>query len=354
MSLSRQIDAAALRHSLTTIDRKLRNTFECATAGREQRPTRPASCKRMYLMTTPPRSALVILNAGSGAGGAEASREMITRVLRDAGMTVRCVTLAAGLDLDGEVQSAVRSGASLVIAGGGDGTVNAVANCIRAHSVQLGILPLGTLNHFARDLGIPVDLEAALSVIVDGHTEPVDAAEVNGRLFINNSSVGMYPRIVRLRERYKGRWVGKWVVAAWATLRVTRSGSVLRVQLSAEGVQVTRTTPLVFVGNNAYRMAGLDAGSRASVQGGALGLYVVKTTGQWRLLRLVWRILARTAQRSGELVMLTTASATIDVPDDASVTRLEVAMDGEVVMLDLPLAYRSLPGALTLCVPRAG
>ncbi len=301
-------------------------------------------------MTNAIRSALVVLNAGSGTGTAEGARETIVGTLLDAGITARCVTLDETLDLSAEVTRAIEMGVTLVIAAGGDGTMNAVANAIRDKSVQFGILPLGTLNHFARDLGIPIELEPALGVIIDGRTAPVDAADVNGRLFLNNSSVGMYPRIVRLRERYKGQRAGKWVVAAWATWRVTRTARPLRVQLSAEGVQVTRTTPLVFVGNNAYRMAGFDAGSRESVQRGELGLYVVKTTGRWRLLRLVWRIIARTAQRSGELAMLTTATATIDVPDDASVTRVEVALDGEVMSMELPLEFRSLPGALQVCL----
>jgi YegS/Rv2252/BmrU family lipid kinase len=303
-------------------------------------------------MTAPLRSALVILNSGSGSGGADGARATITSRLLQSDLEVECLTLTEDLDLPAHVRRRVESGVSLVIAGGGDGTVNAVANAIRELPVRFGVLPLGTRNHFARDLGIPLDLEAALDVIVEGHSIAVDAAEVNGRIFINNSSVGLYPRIVRLRERYQRRRAGKWIVAAWATLRVIRTAKPLRVQLTAEGAEIMRTTPLVFVGNNAYRMAGFDAGSRASVQDGVLALYVVKTTGEWRLLRLLWRILARTAQRSGELAMLTTPDATIDVPDDASMTRLEVATDGEVVVLDLPLVYRSLPGALDVFVPR--
>ncbi len=303
-------------------------------------------------MTISRQSTLVILNDKSGTGGAGGARDSIMRRLQQTNLEVECLTLAEDLDLAAEVRRRVESGVTLVIAGGGDGTVNAVANAIRDLPVRLGVIPLGTLNHFARDLGIPLELEAALDVIVSGHTMPVDAAEVNGRIFINNSSVGLYPRIVLLRERYQRRNADKWIVAAWATLRVMRTGRPLRVQLTVEGGQILRTTPLVFIGNNAYRMAGFEAGSRESLQDGTLALYFVKTTGRWRLLRLFWRILARTAQRSGELAMLLTPTATIDVPGDASVTRMEVATDGEVIVLDLPLVYRSLPGAFAVCVPR--
>jgi YegS/Rv2252/BmrU family lipid kinase len=303
-------------------------------------------------MTTSPRAALVILNAASGGGQSADIEAAVSARLGAAGMSVRFVALIDGVDLAAEVARAVAQGVSLVVAAGGDGTVNAVVNAMHPSHVPLGILPLGTLNHFARDLGIPVDLEPALDVLLEGSVMAVDAAEVNGRLFVNNASVGLYPRIVRLRARFEGPRLGKWLVAAWATWRVTRTGRAMRVQLTADGVAVSRTTPLVFVGNNAYRMAGFDAGSRESLQGAALAVYVVRTSGRWNLLRLVWRILARTAKASGELAMVHTATATIDVPDDAVTRRLEVAMDGEVTFLDLPLTFRSLPGALSVCSPR--
>ncbi len=302
-------------------------------------------------MTTFPHSALLILNDTSGGGNAPDVQQVVTARLGAAGWSVHVVTLTGDVDLHGEVVRAIDRGVSLVVAGGGDGTVNAVVNAIHGHRVQLGILPLGTLNHFARDLGIPIDLAAALDVLVAGIVMSVDAAEVNGHLFVNNSSVGLYPRIVRLRERFEGPRIGKWIIAAWATWRVTRTRRPMRVALSADGVETSRMTPLVFVGNNAYRMAGFEAGSRESVQNGALAVYVVRTSGRWKLLRLVWRILARTAKTTGELALLQTSTATIDVPDDAAVTRLEVAVDGEVVFLDLPLTFRILPAALTVCVP---
>lgn len=303
-------------------------------------------------MTTPSiQSALVVLNSGSGADGATDVRTDLEAQFAAAGVGVAFLTLGATGDLTGEVERHIAAGGTLVVAAGGDGTVNAVANAVRGHEVRLGILPLGTLNHFARDLGIPLETTEALAVILAGHTSRVDAAEVNGRIFLNNSSVGLYPRIVRLRERYQARGIEKWVVAAWATLRVTRTQRPLRVQLTVDGGQVSRTTPLVFIGNNVYRMAGFDAATRESLQQGTLALYVVKTSGRWRLLRLVWRILARTAQASGELAMVTTLAATIDVPNDPHVTRLEVATDGEVAVMELPLEYRIMPGALEVCVP---
>ena len=293
----------------------------------------------------------VVMNAGSGDGSAEQAAEMFERLFVEAGRQLSVVMLKPGVDLQQELDSAIANGASVIVAGGGDGTVNSVANAIAGHDVTLGVLPLGTLNHFARDLGIPMDLEQAARVILAGHTVQVDAGWVNGRVFLNNSSVGLYPRIVQLRERYRARGIEKWIVAAWATLRVTRQQKPLRMTIAADGREVVRTTPLIFIGNNEYRMAGFDAGSRESVRGGNLALYVVKASGRWHLFQLVWRILTATAAESGALAMATATSATIDVPFDDRITQLAVAVDGEVTTLDLPLRYAIRPRALRVIVP---
>jgi hypothetical protein len=199
---------------------------------------------------------------------------------------------------------------------------------------------------------IPLDAAEAARVIVAGQTIAVDVGEVNGRVFLNNSSVGLYPRIVQLRERYRARGLEKWIVAAWATLRVTRKSKPLRVQLDIDDRRVSRSTPLVFIGNNEYRMAGFDAGSRASLTAGHLAIYIVATNGQLGFLRLTWRILTGTAQGSGELAVLRATEVTIDLPDEPAVTQLPVALDGELETMQLPLTYTIRPGALRVAVPR--
>jgi YegS/Rv2252/BmrU family lipid kinase len=262
------------------------------------------------------------------------------------------ITLAHdGDELHSALATAVENGVSAVIAGGGDGTVNTVANAIVGHDIALGVLPLGTLNHFARDIGVPTDMAEAARVIIAGHTMDVDVGEVNGRCFLNNSSVGLYPRIVQLRERYRARGLEKWIVAAWATWRVTRVQRPLRMQIEVQGRDVVRSTPLIFIGNNPYRMAGFDAGSRESLTGGQLALYVVADAGRWNLIRLVWRILVGTAQESGALEMATARTAQVDLPFDRAVTSVSVAIDGEVTTMDLPLRYAIRAGALSVIVP---
>ena len=302
-------------------------------------------------MTNPKTRVAVVLNAGSGDGSAEQAAALLATLFSEVGYEFRIDLLKAGDDLPKAIDRAIADKVDIIVAGGGDGTVNSVVNAIAGHDITLGVLPLGTLNHFARDLGLPIAMEEAAHVIVAGHTTQIDVGEVNGRLFVNNSSVGLYPRIVQLRERYRASGVEKWVVAAWATLRVTRQQKPLRMKIEAAGRDAVEMTPLVFIGNNEYRMAGFDAGSRESLRGGKLALYVVKGTGRWQLFQLVWRILAGTATESGALAMATAIDAIIDVPFDDRVTQLAVAVDGEVTTLDLPLRYSIRAGALRVIVP---
>ena len=302
------------------------------------------------------RRVAVILNAGSGDGSAEAAQALIEPLFRAAGHDVKIALIRAGDDLQHALDAAIADGVDVIVAGGGDGTVNSVANAILSHDITLGVLPLGTLNHFARDLGLPTEMRDAAETIIAGHSIRIDVGDVNGLTFLNNSSVGLYPRIVQLRERYRARGLEKWIVAAWATLRVTRQPRALRVQIGADGRDVVRITPLIFIGNNEYRMAGFDAASRASLTGGQLAVYVVKGDGRWAFLRLVWRILIGTAAETGVLAMSTVSEASIDLPFDATITALPVAIDGEVTTLPLPLRYRIRPGALRVIVraPAAG
>src|SRR5688572_12855412 len=145
---------------------------------------------------------IVLLNAKAGSVTSTALREEAERV-RQAflghGVDVH-VRPVAGFQLAKEAKHAATAGVDAVVAAGGDGTISSIAGVLAGGKVPLGVLPLGTLNHFAKDLGIPLDLSAAAKVILEGHVREVDVAEVNGHVFINNSSIGIYPQVVRDRD----------------------------------------------------------------------------------------------------------------------------------------------------------
>jgi diacylglycerol kinase family enzyme len=289
----------------------------------------------------------VVLNDSSGKGDCAPAAKRLEEIFAAAGREAR-ITLAQGGDqILSAMRSAVESGCETLVAGGGDGTINTAAQVLSGSEIKLGVIPLGTLNHFAKDLGIPLDLEGAAQVILDGAVCRVDTGEVNGRVFVNNSSLGVYPAIVRLRERYQESGLGKWLAALWATLAVLRRKPFLAVRILVENEAIVRRTPFLFVGNNEYRMVGLQAASRESLSSGRLALYVLHPERRRGLLLLAWQVLLRGAEKVRELDLLTVEEATVEMRRP----RLSVALDGEVVVLESPLEYRVRASSLWVHVP---
>lgn len=230
-----------------------------------------------------------------------------------------------------------------VVVGGGDGTISAAAGVLAGSTVPLGVLPLGTLNHFAKDLGLPLDLDGAVGVIAEGAVRHVDVAEVNGRVFVNNSSIGLYADMVAVRERLQDdAGHGKWpalVIAGWRTLR---RFPLRRLSIRAEGWARPCKTPFVFVGNNIYDLSLFNPGGRAALDRGELCLYVLDHRSPWGLLGLGLR--AAVGRLDQERDFERTAVKDVEIRSDAH--RLRVSLDGEVETLRPPLRYRTRPGAL--------
>jgi diacylglycerol kinase family enzyme len=294
----------------------------------------------------------IILNASAGSGGQEAARATLAEIFAAEGHLDAHVSLAeSGAEI---VELARRAAADkevrIVVAGGGDGTVNAVASELVGTDKVLGVLPLGTLNHFAKDLGIPLDLEGAARNIVEGETTRVDVGEVNGRIFINNSSLGLYPSIVRHREKQQERLGrGKWFAALWATVEVFRRYPLFGVRLSADdGQQFRRRTPFVFIGNNEYQMDTFNLGARSCLDAGHLSLHLTRDVGRWGLVRLAASALFGRLRESKDFDALCTTEVWIETRR----TRLRVATDGEVTIMRSPLHYRVRPGALQVIAPK--
>ena len=289
----------------------------------------------------------VILNDSSGSGDRAAAAKQLDEIFAAAGKEARVTIAKGGSQLKAAAERAVKDGCEILVAGGGDGTINTVGSVVVGKKTPLGVLPLGTLNHFAKDLGIPLELEDAARVVLEGMPCEVDVGEVNGHIFLNNSSLGVYPAIVRLRERYQASGLGKWIAALWSSLTILRRNPFMAVRIIADEQAIVRQTPFVFVGNNEYRMVGLEAGSRDSLAQGHLAVYVLNAERRIGLLRLAWQVLRKGVDEVKELDLLTVDGATIETRR----SRLQVALDGEVVLLKSPLEYRIRPRALRVWVP---
>jgi diacylglycerol kinase family enzyme len=289
----------------------------------------------------------VVLNDSSGSGDSAAAGKRLSEIFAAAGREARIAVAKSGDEIRAAAEQAVRDGCDCLVAGGGDGTINTAASAVVGTRIPLGVLPLGTLNHFAKDLGIPLGLEEAAQVVLAGTVCQVDVGEVNGRIFLNNSSLGVYPAIVRLRERYESEGLGKWIAALWAALAVLRRHSFMVVRIVVQDQAVLRRTPFVFVGNNEYKMAGIQAGSRKALAGGHLAVYVLNAERRVGLLKLAWQVLWKGVDQVKELDLLAVNAATIETRR----ATLQVALDGEVASLRSPLEYRIRPAALIVAVP---
>jgi diacylglycerol kinase family enzyme len=233
------------------------------------------------------------------------------------------------------------------VAAGGDGTVSSIAAAVIDSGKTLGVLPLGTLNHFALDLGIPFNLEAAAQTIVAGFTTEVDVAEVNNRIFLNNSSLGLYPIIVRERQKRERLGFGKWPAFFWAIIQAFRRYPLLDVRLRVNGELLARTTPFVFVGNNEYAMDLLNIGLRERLDRGVLSIYITHRTGRLRLIGLALRAVFGRLRNARDFLALRSNEVKIQ----SAHKRLRVALDGEITVMEPPLEYRVRPRTLRVIVP---
>ena len=292
----------------------------------------------------------VIINAGAGNPHVSKHAEALTRQFREGGLTVDVRLASSGAELETLMRAAADGHPPLLIAAGGDGTISTAAGLLAGTQTVLGVLPFGTLNHFAKDLRIPLERETAVANILAGNTIEVDVGEVNGRVFINNSSLGLYPDMVRDRKREETRLGrGKIRSLVWASLAAFRRFPFLNVRIEVEGAKRVYATPLVFVGNNEYGMEGFRIGKRDRVDRGQLSVYVVKREGRAALVRLALQALVGRLRQARDFEALSTTDFVIETRH----ARILVATDGEAKAMETPLHYRTRPKSLRVLVPRA-
>ncbi len=295
-----------------------------------------------------PRIAVIVNHRAGSTEEVDIVR--IEDALRAGGFEPSVILARDGSEIAVAAKRAIADRSDVVVAGGGDGTINCIASALIGTEIVLGVLPLGTLNHFAKDLGVPLELDQALQTIVSGRRIAVDVAEVNGKFFLNNSSIGIYPDIVKERETQQRRFgKSKWAAFFWACLNAARRYPFLDVQLDADGESLARRTPFVFIGNNAYTIDGFDLGGRKTLAAGQLSLYVAQRTGRIGLFGFAVRALFGRLRQARDFDAVLSKQVVIRTRRK----RMRVSTDGEVTMMEMPLRYRTHPGALSVLVPAA-
>ena len=277
----------------------------------------------------------------------EEAKAQIARAASERGVEVEVVVTKRGDDIGALAARALAEGRQLVVAGGGDGTVNAVAGKLAGADAALGVLPMGTLNHFAKDAGLPLNLEAAAQTLFAGRVIEVDVGEVNGRVFVNNSGVGFYPHFVRQREAEERRGHEKRVAFMLALRSVVRRYFRLRMGLHMkEAEALERVTPFLFVGNNRYHAAGPEIGTRSTLDSGRLWVCTAPSLGRRNFARVALRALVG-REPDEELNVFETEELWVE----PATPRVNVSFDGEVAVMEAPLHYRIRPRALRLVAP---
>lgn len=294
-----------------------------------------------------PQPIEVIINAGSGSVKEEETKQRLAELFSENGIEANIHLAKSGDEIVKFAEKAAKSAAEIIVAGGGDGTISAIAQEVSRAGKTLGILPLGTLNNFSKDLGIPPNLEDAVRIIAEKNVNQIDVGEVNGRIFVNNSSIGLYPSIVRRREKRQRLGYGKWRSAVWAAYKILMRSPFLAVRLEAkEGKRIVKT-PFVFVGNNDYEMDFFNIGRRAKLDDGKLSVYFLHRSGRKGLFLLALRTLFGRLRQTKDFEEINTEEITIETRKK----NILVAFDGEVQFLETPLSYKIHPGMLRVIVP---
>jgi diacylglycerol kinase family enzyme len=291
-----------------------------------------------------PAAVTVIVNKGSGSS-TDQSRAEIEAALARANLRAQIVAVP-GPEIQAAAEHAASAGDTLVAAGG-DGTVSTVAAVAVQQGATFGVIPVGTLNHFAKDAGIPLDIDGAVAAIAAGRTARLDTGELNGRTFVNNASVGFYARIVRERQLEQRRGRGKWPAFAIGFARALQNYRQITVRMTVDGQPVIRRTPFVFVGNGEFIAEGLALGRRTSLTTGRLWISLAPECSRAEMLILITRAIAGRLTPDVKLEEFRAEDLTIEPrARDAG-----LAMDGELVGIRPPFKCACRPGTLRTILP---
>jgi YegS/Rv2252/BmrU family lipid kinase len=294
--------------------------------------------------------AVVIINDKAGTPvnkGADNLIEEINNQFNAAGSEAEVILISDG-DCIPKIKQAVEENYDVIAAAGGDGTISSVAAELVNKNIPLGVIPFGTLNHFAKDLNIPLTIKEAIENILKMKTARIDVGAVNGKYFINNSSIGLYPKVVKHRKNETERLGGKkWLAMGKSILRVFKIYPLFHTEIKLNGKIIKGKTPFIFVGNNEYQFDLFNLGSRLKLNEGFLSVYIPKTSNRLALLKFTLLGLINKLRQEKNFI----TSEAEEFKINSSKKILEVALDGEVVHLAPPLNYKCIPESLNVIVP---
>lgn len=279
--------------------------------------------------------------------GARLPLEELAEAAREGGLEV--IPLSPEVDIAGKVRDGLQRDRTVFVAAGGDGTVNSVIQGLINHpEAAVAVIPTGTYNHFARDLGIPLEWREALDVALRGRRRTVDTGRVNDRFFINNLSMGLYPDLVRRREE-RGRDYPRWKARTYALYMTMRKYRHVTITVESDHHNEVVRTHVFLVSNNSYDLSriGIEA-SRAMLEEGRLSVYWLPHLSRWKLTRFVARYLAGRVRETPGFRSFRSSRLKIQ----SSKPLIRTGIDGEVATFATPLTVTIVPQSLQVMVPR--
>jgi len=294
----------------------------------------------------PSTKGTLFFNPSSGAKLPPAEQAALRKAAEDAGLDV--IQLTRKVDVSRTIRDRLDRGQRLFIAAGGDGTISHVVQPLVHTEAVLGVIPVGTYNHFARDLGIPLDWRAALDVALTGALHQVDTARVNERFFVNNLSMGLYPELVARREEH-GRDYPRWKARFWAAYHTFRKYPHVSVTVDSEHHHEVLHTHVFMVSNNSYDLSrvGIDA-PRPTLSEGRLSVYWLPKLRRLDLMRFAAQYLRGRVREAPGFRSFRTTSMKVQTSRD----HLHLGIDGEVTTMRTPLMITTVPQSLVVRVPR--
>lgn len=306
-------------------------------------------------VSTDGRLISMVMNTGSGhhAAGHEQLAEQLMTYFSQQGFKVDLYLLTEARQLREVIRLArakhAREG-GVIVAAGGDGTLNSVAQELKHTQIRMGIIPLGTFNYVARALDIPLEPMAAAQVIVEGMARSVHVGTINDYIYLNNASIGLYPKIIEQRELHNARYGRFRVVAMVSGFAVLmREQLRLKLRMTIDGAQTPIETPLVFFGNNQLQLQDMKLTLADCVAQGKLAVVAITPLTRWKMIKLIHQLQLGTFEQAAEVRSFCADQIKIE-----SRTRLmKVALDGEIVKIQTPLVFKVAHNALQVMVPYA-
>lgn len=302
------------------------------------------------------RAALhIILNAGSGHRDSGATRKIIENMLTAAGREYQLTLVTEPARLSEIAQATVAAAQKthgIVVAAGGDGAINAIAQQVLGSGCALGVLPQGTFNYFSRTHGIPSDTAAAVQALLDAHIQPVQVGLVNNHIFLVNASLGLYPQLLQDREAYKQQYGRSRLVAMVSGIvTILHQHRQLRISMQGSGPVRQMRTPMLFVGNNQLQLEQIGIPLVQALAEGELAAIMPKPVGTLAMLGLMLRGALGKLGETDNVVSFGFSRMQVKTAQYYPGRRVKVATDGEIVWLAAPLDFRVSPEPLYLLKP---